>query len=69
MKLASGYIKTAFVVKRKDTGETYDCFLQDYEYENGDHETRFNIGINGWNEWHFLWYVSEEDFNERYTVV
>ena len=69
MKLSKGFVKEAFVIQKRENGETYDCFLQDYEYDNGHHETRFNIGINGWHEWHFLWYQSEEDFNKYYIVV
>lgn len=70
MKLSSGYIKTAFIVKDKQTGEQYDCFIQDYIYNmSGEHQTRFNIGINGWNEWSFLFYLSEEEFNERMEII
>ena len=68
MKISRGYIKEAFKVTERETGKHYDCFIQDYEYTSGKHETRFNIGINGWYEWNFLYYVDEEEFNENFTV-
>ena len=70
MKVAKGCIKTAFQVRDKRDGRTYDCFLQDYEYyPSKKHETRFNIGFNGWTEWHFFHYESEEGFNKHYEIV
>lgn len=69
MKLSTGIVKEAFVVERIDTGRRYDCFLQDYEWDSGKHETRFNIGINGWREWTFIHYVNEEQFNKEYRIV
>lgn len=68
MKLSSGYIKTAFNVIEKETNKHFDCFIQDYEYMDGTHNTRMNIGINGWNEWNFLFYLSIEDFNEKFSI-
>jgi hypothetical protein len=69
MKISKGYVKTAFEVTEKATGRKYDCFIQDYEYvSSGKHETRFNIGINGWNEGSFKCYESEDDFNRYYAV-
>lgn len=69
MKISAGFIKTAFRVVEKKTGKKYDCFLQDYELSNGKHETRYNIGINGWHEWNFIHYVDEERFNEEYELA
>ena len=69
MKLSVGFIKEAFRVKEKETGKELDCFIQDYEHSNGKHQTRFNIGINGWHEWTFIHYVDERQFNEMYSVV
>jgi len=68
MKISKGYIKTAFKVTERETGKHYDCFIQDYEHTNGKHETRFNIGINGWHEWSFLHYEDEESFNRNYSI-
>lgn len=68
MKVSRGFVKTAFVVTEKDTGFKYDCFIQDYENYDGTHNTRFNVGINGWEEWHFIHYVDEKAFNERYSI-
>lgn len=70
MKISRGFVKTAFVVIEKATGKRYDCFIQDYEYIlSGKHETRFNIGINGWTEWGFLYYLDEEEFNEKFIIA
>ena len=68
MKISKGFVKTAFQVTEKKTGKHYDCFLQDYEYYSKKHETRFNIGINGWHEWNFIYYLDEKTFNELFTV-
>ena len=68
MKISKGFIKEAFKVTEKETGGHYDCFIQDYEYTSEEHETRFNIGVNGWHEWNFLYYVDEEEFNENFTI-
>lgn len=68
MKISKGYIPTAFSVTEKETGKHYDCWLQDYEYMNGKHETRFNIGINGWYEWGFCYYLNEQEFNKHFEI-
>lgn len=68
MKISKGYIKTAFQVTEKKTGEHYDCFIQEYPNGVGDTYTRFNIGINGWSEWSFCYYLNESDFNEQFTI-
>ena len=69
MKISRGFVKEAFKVIEKETGRKYDCFLQDYEWSNGEHTTRYNIGINGWNEWNFLHYEDEDSFNEHYDLA
>lgn len=69
MKLSTGYVKTAFRVREKRTGKEYDCFIQDYEYTNGHRQGRFNIGINGYHEWNFLFYLEADDFNEEFEVA
>lgn len=69
MKISKGFIKTAFRVREKSTGRCFDCFIQDYEYANGNRESRFNIGINGWIEWNFIHYVDEEAFNRDYEIL
>lgn len=69
MKISKGFIQTAFKVVEKKTGKKFDCFIQDYEYIDGKRETRFNIGINGWNEWGFICYMDEEQFNSEYEVL
>jgi hypothetical protein len=68
MKISKGYITTAFKVTEKKTGNHYDCWLQDYEYDDGKHSTRFNIGINGWHEWSFCFYLNEQEFNEEFVI-
>lgn len=69
MKISKGFIKTAFKVQEKATGKHFDCFIQEYEYTSGETETRFNIGINGWQEWSFVHYVDEARFNELYEII
>lgn len=69
MKISRGIIKTAFKIREKATGKTFDCFIQDYPKLDGDSYTRFNIGINGWNEWSFICYLDEEEFNRGYEVL
>lgn len=68
MKLSSGFIKTAFKVTEKSTGRHFDCFIQNYDYMNGKQETRFNIGINGWDGWNFCFYMNEAEFNKEFTI-
>ena len=68
MKLSDGFVKTAFRVTEKETGRHYDCFIQHYDYQNGKTETRFNVGINGWNEWTFCAYYNESEFNREFSV-
>lgn len=68
MKLSNRYIKTAFKITEIATGKRYDCFLQNINYYGGENETLFNIGINGYNEWNFICYVNEADFNKLYTI-
>lgn len=69
MKVSKGFIMTAFKVREKASGKTYDCFLQEYEWTNGEKNTRFNIGINGWLEWGFCFYLDENEFNERFEIL
>lgn len=69
MKISKGYIVAAFKVKEKESNKIYDCFIQDYEYENGTHKARFNIGINGWSEWNFRFYLAEDEFNEKFEIL
>ena len=68
MKISRGFIPTAFRITEKKTGKHYDCFIQDYEYLNGKHQTRFNIGINGWDCWNFLYYLDEAEFNNEFSI-
>lgn len=69
MKVSNGFVKTAFKVKRMEDNKILDCFIQEYDYGAGVTETRFNIGINGYNEWNFLYYLNEEKFNKEFEIV
>ena len=64
-------IKGTMRVRRRDTGEEYDCFPQAVDLNfNGRYVLRYNIGINGYSEWSNICCVYDNDeFNERYEVT
>ena len=65
------FIKDAVKVINRKTNEKYDCFAQIVELNfDGKYYLRYNIGINGYNEWTNVCCVySSEDFNRDYEVI
>lgn len=61
------------IIKIRDriTGETYDAFVQAVDINfNGHYVMRWNIGIQGHHEWHFICAVYDNDeFNKKYSVT
>jgi hypothetical protein len=58
-------------VRNKKSGEVYSCVAQlvDLNFD-GKYCLRFNIGIDGYNEWtHIENIYSNDEFNEKYEVV
>lgn len=64
-------IENTIKVKDNKSGKIYDAFTQGVELNfDGKYYTRWNIGINGYNEWTCICCVySDAEFNETYTVV
>lgn len=63
------FIKDTMTIRNKETGKTYDCFTQSVNI-NGKYVLRYNIGINGYNEWSFIHAIYDNDeFNEMYEVM
>lgn len=64
-------IQNAMKVKDKKTGRTYDCITQAVDLNfDGNYVLRYNIGINGYNEWSFIHAIYDnKEFNEMYEVV
>lgn len=58
-------------VKNRETGKVYDCFVQMLDLNfNGRWVMRYNIGINGYNEWTFIHAIYDNDeFNNMYEVI
>lgn len=65
------FIENTMKVRDRETGKTYDCFLQSVDLNfNGKYIMRYNIGINGYTEWHNVCCIySNEDFNNEYEVI
>ena len=58
-------------VKRKSDGKIFSVMPQivDLNFKN-EYCLRYNIGINGYNEWTFIEAIYDnEDFNARYEVI
>lgn len=58
-------------VRDRKTGEVFSCMPQmvDINY-NGKYSLRYNIGIDGYHEWHFIHAIYDnETFNEKYEVI
>ncbi len=55
----------------RKTGKVYEAFTQGVNLNNdGGYVMRWNIGINGYNEWTCKECIYENDeFNNRYVVV
>ena len=55
----------------KNTGEKYNCIPQMVDINfNGNYSLRYNIGIEGYHEWSFLFAIySDSVFNMRFRVV
>lgn len=65
------FIKDTMEVKDRKTGKIYDCFVQSVDLNNnGKYFMRYNIGINGYNEWTFIHAIYDNDeFNAMYEVI
>ena len=63
--------ENAMKVRNKETGRRFDCFLQSVDLNfNGRYVMRYNIGINGYNEWTFIEAIYDNGtFNKRYEVI
>ena len=64
-------IENTIKIKDRKTGKIYDCFAQIVDINfNGKYSLRYNIGINGYNEWSFIHAIYDNDeFNKKYEVI
>ena len=64
-------IENTIKVRDKKTGKIYDCFPQIVDVNfNNNYSLRYNIGINGYNEWNFIHAIYDNDeFNKKYEVI
>ena len=64
-------IKDAMNVRERATGKIYSVFPQMDDINcDGKFSLRYNIGINGHNEWTFICAIYDnKEFNEKYEVV
>lgn len=64
-------IENTIKIRNRKSGEIYDCFAQAVDLNfNGRYVLRYNIGINGYNEWTCVCCeYSNDEFNEKYEVV
>lgn len=64
-------INDSFNVQEIKTGKVYQCVAQMIDLNNnGKYVLRYNIGINGYNEWSFIEAIYDNDeFNSKYEVV
>lgn len=67
--MSNMFVKEAFRIREKSTGKTFDCFKQNYPYSNGKVVPRYNVGINGYNEWSFLFYIEVNEFDEHFERI
>lgn len=65
------FIKNTMKIKDRETGKTYDCFTQAVDLTlTGRYVLRYNIGINGYNEWTNVCCIySNDEFNTWYEVI
>ena len=65
------FIKDAVRVLNKENGRKYDMFEQVVDLNfDGKMVHRYNIGINGHNDWHFVEVVyGEENFNSKFERI
>ena len=64
-------IENTIKIKDRKTGKIYDCLAQIVDINfNGKYSLRYNIGINGYNEWNFIHAIYDNDeFNKKYEVI
>ena len=64
-------IENTIKIKDRKTGKIYDCFPQMVDINfNSEYSLRYNIGINGYNEWNFIHAIYDNDeFNKKYEVI
>ena len=64
-------IENTIKVKNRETDKVYDCFPQIIDINNdGKYTLRYNLGINGYNEWINICCIYDNDeFNASYEVV
>ena len=64
-------IENTIKIKDRKTGKIYDCFPQIVDINfDGNYSLRYNIGINGYNEWSFIHAIYDNDeFNKKYEVI
>lgn len=64
-------IENTIRVKNRETDKIYDCFPQIIDLNfDGNYVLRYNIGINGYNEWTNICCIYDNDeFNATYEVM
>lgn len=65
-------IKEYYIVEKRETGERYDAFVQAVQISPfiENFTMRWNIGINGHNEWSNICCIYDNnEFNETYKVI
>ena len=65
------FIKNAVQVINKENGRKYDMFEQVvYLNHDGKMVHRYNVGLNGYHDWHHVENVyGEENFNARFERI
>ena len=65
------FIKNTMKIRDRKTDKIYECFTQSVSLDLGKtYVLRYNIGINGYNEWsNVCCEYSNEDFNNNYEVI
>lgn len=57
-------------VKEKGTGKIYEVAVQCIANNTGYYRVRYNIGIDGYNEWTPVCCLYDnKDFNDRFEVI
>lgn len=58
-------------IRNRKTGEVFDCFIQCVDLNfDGRWVLRWNIGINGYNDWSFICAeYNADEFNRKWEVI
>ena len=65
------FIKGTMKIRNRKNNEVLDCFTQAVQLNHdGKYVLRYNIGINGYSNWTFIYAEYDNDtFNENWEVI